>query len=179
MNKPKILIILGAAIVLSGCNSMPSMNDSMAEVKESFTGSMAEVQDALGDSMGDVQNTFGRASFPFSSTPETLTEDEVRDLFVGHTVDSQNRRTGLNSITYYHPNGRAIQKRLWSQRSGTWSIQDNGQICLAFGKSSKQCRHIIKEGDRIYKIRANSDGEMQKVVRYRVFVEGNRLKSES
>lgn len=172
---PRILIILGVAAVLSGCSSMPSVIEPVTGMKDSFTDSLSEIKDSVAGSVAEVQEALALSPLPSSAAPEKLTEDEVRTLLVGNTVESQDRNTQLNSITYYHPKGQVVQKRMWSKSSGRWAIEENGQICLEFGDRSMQCRHIVKEGDRYYKVRSNSDGELQKIVRYRSFAEGNRL----
>jgi hypothetical protein len=201
MKKSKILMALGAAMMVTGFHSTALAGYSIASLKESFTesvvgmkdsftdtmgkvtdsvsGSVTEMKTSLADSITGVQEQLGSGSLPFSPKAEKLTADEVRALFVGNTVDTQNRETRMNSITYYHPNGQATQKRLWSTRSGRWSIGDNGQICLAFGNRSMKCRHIVREADRYYKVRSNADGELRKIVRYRAFVDGNLLREGS
>lgn len=150
MEMPKLLMALGAAVLISGCSSMPSMTDAMPV-----------------------------ESLPFFEKHEKLTADQVRTLFVGNTVESYNRNTRLSSITYYHPNGQAIQQRLWSQRLGKWAIEADGKICLAFGDRSMKCRHIVKDGDTHFKVRADDDGDLQKIVRYRFFASGNLLQDGS
>jgi len=55
------------------------------------------------------------------SEPVALKADEVRRLFVGNTVESHNLNTSFTSFTYYHPNGQAVQERLWARRLGTWT----------------------------------------------------------
>jgi hypothetical protein len=104
-----------------------------------------------------------------------LKADEVRRLFVGNTVESHNLNTSFTSFTYYHPNGQAVQERLWARRLGTWSIQDDGRICLAFGKREAKCRHIVSRDGRYFKVRPDEQGNPQEIVRYRYFSEGNAL----
>lgn len=104
-----------------------------------------------------------------------LSADEVRRLFVGNTVESYNLNTTFTSFTYYHPNGQASQERLWVRRLGSWSIQDDGKICLAFGKRKMKCRHLVIEDGRYFKILPDEKGEAKKIVRYRYFVQGNAL----
>lgn len=104
-----------------------------------------------------------------------LTIDEVKRLFVGNTVESHNLNTSFTSFTYYHPNGQAIQERLWVRRLGTWSIQDDGKICLAFGKRKAKCRHLLIDGGEYFKILPDEKGKITKIVRYRYFAEGNAL----
>ena len=109
------------------------------------------------------------------SEPVVLKADEVRRLFVGNTVESHNLNTSFTSFTYYHPNGQAVQERLWARRLGTWSIQDDGKICLAFGKREAKCRHIVSRDGKYFKIRPDEKGEQQEIFRYRYFSKGNAL----
>ena len=117
----------------------------------------------------------GCQTAPNREAQRVLTADEARRLFVGNTVESFNLNTSFTSFTYYHPNGQAMQERLWVRRIGTWSIQADGKICLAFGKRKAKCRHLVSDGGRYFKILADEKGEMSKVVRYRYFAEGNAL----
>lgn len=116
-------------------------------------------------------------TLPGRDVTTVLSVDEVRRLFVGNTVESHNLMTRLNSFTFYHPNGRAIQERLWANRKGSWSIKDDGKICLAFGKRKPKCRHIVKNNGRYYKVRPDKGGKSELVVRYRYFSPGNALAS--
>jgi len=104
-----------------------------------------------------------------------LNADEVARLFVGNTVESYNLNTRYTSFTYYHPNGQLLQERLWARRTGTWTIQDDGKICLSFRKTQLKCRNIVRQGPRHYKILPDESGKPVKIVRYRYFAEGNVL----
>lgn len=118
---------------------------------------------------------FGCQGLPLQSEPVTLNAMEVERLFLGNTVESYNLNTKFNSFTYYHPNGQAVQERLWARRTGSWSIQDDGKICLGFNKAKPRCRHIVLHGDRHYKVVSDKSGKPEKIVRYRYFAEGNAL----
>ena len=117
----------------------------------------------------------GCQTAPNREAQRVLTADEARRLFVGNTVESFNLNTSFTSFTYYHPNGQAMQERLWVRRIGTWSIQADGKICLAFGKRKAKCRHLVSDGGRYFKILADEKGDISKIVRYRYFAEGNAL----
>ena len=112
---------------------------------------------------------------PWRASEGTLPRDEVERLFVGNTVESFNLNTRLTSFTDYHPDGTALQERLWAYRKGTWRIRDDGQICLAFGERAAKCRPIVRADGRYYKERANKAGKRERIVRYRYFAVGNAL----
>jgi hypothetical protein len=121
----------------------------------------------------------GCVSTPMRSTSHVLDASEVQRLFAGKTVESVNRSTGLTSFTYYDPDGMVLQQRLWSKRTGKWKVKDNGKICLIFDKTS--CRRIkmytgmLDGKSTYYKIRKRKGNSVRRVVRYRKFVDGNRL----
>ena len=112
---------------------------------------------------------------PLRQADGVLTPEEVRQLFVGNTVESYNLNTRLNSFTYYHPDGTAVQERLWKRRQGRWSIEGDGKICLAFGKRKPKCRHIVRSGKRYYKVRAVAPGERRAEVAAAVVESGEQL----
>lgn len=104
---------------------------------------------------------------------QRLHAHDVTQLFNDTTVESVNINNGLTSFTYYHPDGRVMQERLWSRRAGTWRVTENGRICLTF--SNTTCRTIERRGGVYYKVRDSKDGGQKTVVRYRGFAAGNRL----
>ena len=38
-----------------------------------------------------------------------------------------------------------------------------------------RCRAVYRKGDKYYKYRLDSDGQLEKVIRYRQFISGNTL----
>ena len=104
-----------------------------------------------------------------------LSAAEVNRLFVGNTVESYNLNTGFNSFTYYHPNGQALQERLWTRRIGSWQLKPDGQICLEFVKGKPRCRHIVQQGGTYYKVIQDKSGEHEQIIRYRYFRQGDAL----
>ena len=114
-------------------------------------------------------------TIPLQPGDHVLTGEEIRQLFVGNTVESYNLNTRLNSFTYYHPDGTTVQERLWKRRVGRWSIDGEGRICLAFGKLEPKCRHIVRSGGRYFKERNDASGAPERIVRYRYFADGNAL----
>lgn len=117
-----------------------------------------------------------KAVKPFaSSEPVFLTKSEVQALFTGQTVESRNL-TRITSFTYYHPNGKALQERLWERRTGKWRVLKDGKICLQFSGKKERCRIIGKKDGRYRKYRPDKSGQLVPVVKYRRFIDGNVLK---
>jgi hypothetical protein len=106
-------------------------------------------------------------------SPTILSEQEVRELFVGNTVRSYNLNTKVNTWSYYREDGVLLQERFWQPRNGRWKIKSNGEICLTVKRTS--CRLVGKVGERIYKYRLSGKGEREAIIRYRDFAKGNPL----
>lgn len=113
---------------------------------------------------------------PEKETLVQLTGDEIRAQFVGKTVESFNVISGVTSFSYYTQDGKVLQERYWEKRSGVWRINGNSEICMSMEGKSFRCRGIYRKGNKYYKYRVGKDGELEKVIRYRQFINGNTLK---
>ncbi len=103
------------------------------------------------------------------SSSQRLDAAALRAVFTNRTVESYNRNNGLTSFTYYHPDGRVLQQRFWSYRTGSWRVTDDGRICLTFTR--ERCRHVERVGNTYYKVVPRKG----RSIRYRQFLTGNRL----
>lgn len=104
-----------------------------------------------------------------------LTGSEIKALFVGKTVESFNVISGSSSFTYYAANGQVQQERYWAERKGVWNVNSKDEICLSMQGKEPRCRGIYRKGDKIYKYRLGDAGQLEKVIRYRQFIDGNTL----
>ncbi|WP_415884142.1 hypothetical protein [Neptuniibacter sp. QD34_54] len=104
-----------------------------------------------------------------------LNGSEIKALFVGKTVESFNVISGSSSFTYYAANGQIQQERYWEERKGVWKVNNKDEICLSMEGKEFRCRGIYREGDKIYKYRLSDAGQLEKVIRYRQFIDGNTL----
>lgn len=102
-----------------------------------------------------------------------LSANEVRQQFVGRTVESYNLNNQTTSYTYYRPDGKALQVRKNKRRKGVWSIRNNGEICLDF--TGLKCRHIVERNGSYYKVRQEGFGISKRIILYKAFRKGNRL----
>lgn len=112
---------------------------------------------------------------PEQETLVRLGTEEVEQLFVGKTVESYNLISGSTSFTYYEKTGGLHQERYWTPRKGQWKINSDGQICLSLQGKTFKCRHIYRKGNRYYKYRLDEAGELEKVIRYRQFLDGRQI----
>ncbi|GGK78256.1 hypothetical protein [Amphritea balenae] len=103
-----------------------------------------------------------------------LNSAELQHLFSNKTVESYNLINGSTSFTYYAEDGHVIQHRYWEKRVGRWSIADD-KICLSMSGKKESCRTMQYEGGKYYKYRESSQGEQEKIIRYRQFLVGNQL----
>lgn len=104
--------------------------------------------------------------------PEQLSAQDISSMFAGKTVESFNLVSGSTSFTYYHPDGRVEQERYWEQRNGFWKINDKSEICLAMEGKPFSCRSIFRDGQKYYKYRLGAQGQPEKIIRYRQFIDG-------
>ncbi len=103
--------------------------------------------------------------------PVQLMNSELSALFVNHTVESYNLKNKVTSLTYYAPDGQAIQQRDQTNRLGSWKIVNN-EVCLSMEDKPYSCRPVYKVGKRYYKYKARKNGSMKKIIRYRSFEAG-------
>ncbi|WP_439861751.1 hypothetical protein [Pseudomonas sp. MBLB4136] len=108
---------------------------------------------------------------PSKDAPQLLDARQVTAAFSGNTVRSYNRSRKINTYTYYAPDGSVLQERFWEVRKGRWQVMPDGQICLVFKK--KSCRFIGRVGDKLYKYRRSSTGQLKPIIRYSDFTAGN------
>jgi hypothetical protein len=106
---------------------------------------------------------------------EKLSANEIESLFEGKTVESFNLISGSTSFTYYHPDGRVMQERYWEKRKGAWKINEKGEMCLAMEGKPFSCRSIYREDIKLYKYRLDTEGQPEKIIRYRQFIDGRVL----
>jgi len=105
----------------------------------------------------------------------TLSQMQVRNLFLDHTVESETFSKGRTSVSYYSPNGEVHQLRDGKKRYGHWRVKKNGRICLSMEGDKESCRIIVREGDSYTKYVVKKDGNHKPVVKYNWFKAGNRL----
>ncbi len=103
----------------------------------------------------------------------TLDAKELRQLFIGKTVQSLNVKNKRISLTYYDPSGKVRQLRKGKLRSGKWKIKDNGRICLKMGNARNKCRIVVFEQGEYKKYIVKKDGRHKHVIDYRSFITGN------
>lgn len=107
-----------------------------------------------------------------------LSGPEVRQLFVGHTVESYNLSSGVTSLSYYYSDGRVEQMRHGAKRKGHWKVEPGGNICLSMDNKPFSCRLIYRDGDRYYKYRTTKQGKHKKIIRYQWFKPGRAFIAE-
>lgn len=105
-------------------------------------------------------------------SPIKLSGSEVSSLFTGKTVESFNLVNGSTSFTYYAPDGGVYQERYWEARTGQWKINENAEVCLSMKGKPFSCRAIYRTDEKYYKYRLNDEGQMEKIIRYRQFIDG-------
>lgn len=104
----------------------------------------------------------------------TLGPTAVRALFYDQTVESRNVGGDI-SLTYYAPNGTLKQKRAGEIRLGSWSVRNDGRMCLAMSGEKRKCRFLGKEQNQYIKFTVDNSGKLKPLVTYLSFKPGNQL----
>lgn len=104
-----------------------------------------------------------------------LSGEEVRKLISGNTVEAIHTNEGYSIVTYFSPDGTLRQIREGKLASGTWSIDNKGQLCSIREGWGGECRVITQEGNvwKAYKIPKNPSKERKHKRTFTKVLEGN------
>ena len=83
-----------------------------------------------------------------------LSKPEIQASLIGKGIVSKNLASGKLSHWEFHPDGRvdAVSRSGLGSASGTWSIRDDGQMCVSMlGRTG--CRYWFRKGNAL----ANTD----------------------
>lgn len=83
-----------------------------------------------------------------------LSKPEIQSQLIGRGILSKNMASGKLSHWEFHPDGRvdAVSKNGLGSASGTWTLRDDGQMCVSMlGRTG--CRYWFRNGNDF----ANSD----------------------
>lgn len=106
---------------------------------------------------------------------EDLDADAVRQLISGKTVEAVHAKRGYPITTYYLPDGTFRQDSDGKGQSGTWYVDDQGQLCKTRAGWGGECRVIAREGDvwKAYKIPNDIMKGRQHKRTFKKILEGN------
>ena len=86
-----------------------------------------------------------------------LNASELKALINDKTVESKSA-SGYAAKTYYSPDGTFRRSKRGKIKKGTWSINNDGELCKKVkGESTAVCRKIVKSSDvwKVYKVFGN------------------------
>ena len=78
-------------------------------------------------------------------------------------------------VYYFAEDGSVIEARDGFQKTGKWSVRDDGRLCIDLKGEHGDCRMIIKEGDNYHQYAAKRDGNHRYEQTYSDFRHGNQL----
>lgn len=133
----------------------------------------------IGSLIGCISISSGCALLPLKLQSTQLSEHEVRSLFTGKTVISQNVKTGTISASYYTRDGKVRQYRKGSFRTGEWRVKNNGQKCMQMQARKISCRLVKLEKDGVYRKYKPDLLALKPVVVYHSFIADNTLQSDT
>lgn len=85
-----------------------------------------------------------------------LSKVEIQERLVGKLILSKNLQSGAVSHWAYHPDGTVDASRTgMGKATGTWSIRDDGQMCVTMVKRTG-CRYWFRKGEMLANADTNS-----------------------
>ena len=107
------------------------------------------------------------------SGAEYMTAEEVKELVSGKTFDGLNVRKDVRFHAYADPDGtHTVKLSNGKTQKRTWSVNDEGQHCVAKKSKDPYCTHVKDMGNGQYH-KINNDGKHTHTLTN--FREGNDL----
>jgi hypothetical protein len=109
----------------------------------------------------------------------TLNAEQIEGQFTGKTAVAKVADKERVEIYYFAENGSVIEARNGFQKSGKWSVRDDGRLCIDLKGEKRDCRMIIKEGGNFNQYAAKLDGNHRYEKSYADFRDGDQLRKLS
>lgn len=116
-----------------------------------------------------------------------MSEDEVRKIFTGNTVEGERRDfedpgggfTGKlinfpeEFVNYYTEDG-AVKKKIGEKiTTGKWRVTNSGKLCAEWKGKKEKCAPVYKDGKIYKRVTKNKKGRNLREYRYIKFIPGN------
>jgi hypothetical protein len=116
-----------------------------------------------------------------------MSEDEVRKIFTGNTVEGERRDfedpgggfTGKlinfpeEFVNYYAEDG-AVKKKIGEKiTTGKWRVTNSGKLCAEWKGKKEKCAPVYKDGKIYKRVTKNKKGRNLREYRYIKFIPGN------
>jgi len=108
-----------------------------------------------------------------------LNAQQIDAQFKGKTVLAEVPVKGKQEGYYFAENGNVVEVRDGLQKDGKWFVREDGRLCIDLEGEHKDCRMIIKEGDKYHQYAAKLDGNHVYEQTYYDFRKGEQLKAMS
>jgi len=108
-----------------------------------------------------------------------LNADEIRSLFSGNSVTGKPKDEGHEIFYYFASNGELSEVHNGWQTGGTWTVRDDGRLCMDLEGESRDCRMITREGGKYSQYAVKRDGNHHYELSYFDFRQGNQLERMS
>lgn len=119
---------------------------------------------------------FSMAGSPPIVLPDgALNASQIDEQFRGKTVLADVPVKGKHEVYYFADDGMVIEARDGLQKTGTWYVREDGRLCIDLKGEHKDCRMIIKEGDKYHQYAAKKDGNHRYEQTYYNFRQGEQL----
>ncbi len=104
-----------------------------------------------------------------------LNAPQIKQLFTGKTVAATVENKDQEKVFYFGKNGKMRQVRDGWQRNGTWDVREDGRLCVDLKGSRRDCRMIVKQGNKFRQYAVKKDGNHRYEITYDTFYNGEQL----
>ncbi len=108
-----------------------------------------------------------------------LSAVQIKQLFSGKTVTAEIEGKNRTQLFYFASNGKVQRIRKGWQKNGTWKVRKDGRLCITYKGSRRDCRIIVKQGDRYQQYAVKKDGNNRYEITYTEFFDGRQLARRS
>lgn len=115
----------------------------------------------------------GCQTIPETTSARLLSAAEVLALHRDQTVEMVERATGTTRFAYFAADGRLLEEQLWRQRTGHWSVDGDGRLCVTLEQT--RCEPVMARGGRYYRVDPDDAERHRPVSSYRHLAPGDRL----
>jgi hypothetical protein len=126
-----------------------------------------------------VSNSAGLVAMAGSSEivlPDgALNAEQIERQFKDKSAVAKVAEKKRAEVYYFAEDGSVIEARDGFQKTGKWSVRDDGRLCIDLKGEHRDCRMIIKEGDNYHQYAAKRDGNHRYEQTYSDFRHGNQL----
>lgn len=104
-----------------------------------------------------------------------LSAAQIKDLFTGNSVKANPEGKEPNMYFYFGSDNKVVRIRNGFQEHGSWSVREDGRLCVELEGDKRSCPIIVKKGKQYHQYSVRKSGNHRYMLRYTDFLKGNQL----